>query len=114
MSVLESRIGALAAHGLYDGAAPAAGLVTGIGRVCGREVMIVANDATVAFLPLQAEVLPDRFHFGRILMGGEQAASLLAQVKQEQLERQGKAMTPEETPAFKAPIPEPRFGVFRM
>ena len=37
----------LAAHGLYDGGAPAAGLVTGIGRVSGREVMIVANDATV-------------------------------------------------------------------
>jgi acetyl-CoA carboxylase carboxyltransferase component len=37
----------LAADGLYDGDAPAAGLVTGIGRVSGREVMIVANDATV-------------------------------------------------------------------
>ena len=96
-----SEIGALAAHGLYDGAAPAAGIVTGIGRVRGREVMIVANDATVkggtyfpltvkkhlraqeiaaenrlpcvylvdsggAFLPLQAEVFPDRDHFGRI------------------------------------------------
>jgi acetyl-CoA carboxylase carboxyltransferase component len=41
------EIGALAAHGLYDGAAPSAGLVTGIGRVRGREVMVVANDATV-------------------------------------------------------------------
>jgi len=91
----------LAAHGLYDGEAPAAGLVTGIGRVAGREVVIVANDATVkggtyfpitvkkhlraqqiamenrlpcvylvdsggAFLPMQAEVFPDREHFGRI------------------------------------------------
>jgi acetyl-CoA carboxylase carboxyltransferase component len=91
----------LAAHGMYDGEAPAAGLVTGIGRVAGREVMVVANDATVkggtyfpmtvkkhlraqeiaeenrlpcvylvdsggAFLPLQAEVFPDREHFGRI------------------------------------------------
>ncbi|MDQ3676811.1 MAG: methylcrotonoyl-CoA carboxylase [Actinomycetota bacterium] len=37
----------LAAHGLYDGAAPGAGLVAGVGRVCGREVVIVANDATV-------------------------------------------------------------------
>jgi len=37
----------LAAYGLYDNAAPAAGLVTGIGRVFGREAMIVANDATV-------------------------------------------------------------------
>ena len=91
----------LAAHGMYDGEAPGAGLVTGIGRVAGREVMVVANDATVkggtyypitvkkhlraqeiarenrlpciylvdsggAFLPLQAEVFPDREHFGRI------------------------------------------------
>jgi 3-methylcrotonyl-CoA carboxylase beta subunit/propionyl-CoA carboxylase len=91
----------LAAWDLYDNEAPAAGLVTGVGRVSGREVMIVANDATVkggtyypmtvkkhvraqqialenrlpcvylvdsggAFLPLQAEVFPDREHFGRI------------------------------------------------
>src|SRR5204862_3169775 len=91
----------LAADGLYDDDAPAAGIVTGIGRVSAREVMIVANDATVkggtyfpmtvkkhvraqeialqnrlacvylvdsggAFLPLQAEVFPDRDHFGRI------------------------------------------------
>jgi 3-methylcrotonyl-CoA carboxylase beta subunit len=91
----------LAAHGMYDGEAPGAGLVTGIGRVSGREVMVVANDATVkggtyypitvkkhlraqdvalenrlpcvylvdsggAFLPLQADVFPDRDHFGRI------------------------------------------------
>lgn len=91
----------LAAWGLYEGAAPAAGVVTGIGRVHGREVMIVANDATVkggtyfpmtvkkhlraqevarenflpciylvdsggAFLPMQADVFPDRDHFGRI------------------------------------------------
>ncbi len=91
----------LAAHGMYEGGAPAAGLVTGVGRVAGREVMVVANDATVkggtyfpmtvkkhlraqevaeenrlpcvylvdsggAFLPLQAEVFPDREHFGRI------------------------------------------------
>jgi acetyl-CoA carboxylase carboxyltransferase component len=91
----------LAAWQLYDGEAPGAGLVTGIGRVSGREVMVVANDATVkggsylpltvkkhvraqqvalenrlpcvylvdsggAFLPLQAEVFPDRDHFGRI------------------------------------------------
>jgi 3-methylcrotonyl-CoA carboxylase beta subunit/propionyl-CoA carboxylase len=91
----------LAAWGLYDNEAPGAGLVTGIGRVSGREVLIVANDATVkggtyypltvrkhlraqqvalenrlpclylvdsggAFLPLQAEVFPDRDHFGRI------------------------------------------------
>ena len=95
------EIGALAATGLYEGAAPSAGLITGIGRVRSREVMVVANDATVkggtyfpltvkkhlraqevaeenrlpcvylvdsggAFLPLQAEVFPDRDHFGRI------------------------------------------------
>ena len=91
----------LAALDMYDNEAPAAGLVTGIGRVSDREVVIVANDATVkggtyypitvkkhiraqqialdnhlpcvylvdsggAFLPLQAEVFPDREHFGRI------------------------------------------------
>jgi 3-methylcrotonyl-CoA carboxylase beta subunit len=37
----------LAAHGLYDGDAPAAGVITGIGRIQGREALIVANDATV-------------------------------------------------------------------
>ncbi|TAN08312.1 MAG: methylcrotonoyl-CoA carboxylase [Rhodanobacteraceae bacterium] len=37
----------LAAHGMYDGAAPGAGIITGIGRVRGKEVVIVANDATV-------------------------------------------------------------------
>lgn len=37
----------LAANGLYDDQAPAAGLITGVGRVSGRECVIVANDATV-------------------------------------------------------------------
>ncbi|HRE15094.1 MAG TPA: carboxyl transferase domain-containing protein, partial [Usitatibacteraceae bacterium] len=37
----------LAAHGLYGDEAPSAGLITGLGRVEGREVVIVANDATV-------------------------------------------------------------------
>ncbi len=37
----------LAAHGMYDDAAPAAGILTGIGRVHGQEVVVVANDATV-------------------------------------------------------------------
>jgi acetyl-CoA carboxylase carboxyltransferase component len=95
------EIAILAAHGVYDEPVPSAGIVTGIGRVSGREVMIIANDATVkggsyypltvkkhlraqeiaaqnhlpclylvdsggAFLPLQAEVFPDRDHFGRI------------------------------------------------
>ena len=95
------ELSALAASDMYENEAPAAGIVTGIGRVSGREVMIVANDATVkggtyypitvkkhvraqqialdnrlpcvylvdsggAFLPLQAEVFPDREHFGRI------------------------------------------------
>ncbi len=41
------EMGALAAHGLYEGGAPCGGIVTGIGRVSGREVMIVANDASV-------------------------------------------------------------------
>jgi 3-methylcrotonyl-CoA carboxylase beta subunit len=37
----------LAAHGLYDDEAPGAGIITGIGRVSGRECVMVANDATV-------------------------------------------------------------------
>src|SRR4051794_14369477 len=37
----------LAAWDMYDGEAPGAGIVTGIGRVSGREVVIIANDATV-------------------------------------------------------------------
>jgi acetyl-CoA carboxylase carboxyltransferase component len=41
------ELSALAAHGMYDLEAPGAGIVTGIGRVSNREVMIVANDATV-------------------------------------------------------------------
>ncbi len=41
------ELSALAAKDMYNGAAAGAGLVTGIGRVSGREVMIVANDATV-------------------------------------------------------------------
>src|SRR5579864_7644006 len=41
------ELGALAAWGLYDGEAPAAGIVTGIGVVEGQECVIVANDATV-------------------------------------------------------------------
>ncbi len=39
--------GLFAADGMYGGASPGAGLITGIGRVRGREVMVVANDATV-------------------------------------------------------------------
>jgi len=110
------EVAPLAGWGMYDGAAPAAGLVTGIGRVAGREVMIVANDATVkggtyfpitvkkhlraqeiamenrlpsvylvdsggAFLPLQAEVFPDRDHFGRIFYNqARMSAAGLAQV----------------------------------
>jgi len=95
------EIGQLAAFGMYDDQAPGAGMICGIGRVSGREVMIVANDPTVkggayfpmtvkkhlraqevaeqnrlpcvylvdsggANLPHQAEVFPDREHFGRI------------------------------------------------
>ncbi|TGN60948.1 methylcrotonoyl-CoA carboxylase [Paracoccus liaowanqingii] len=41
------EVGATAAHGLYDGAAPAAGVIAGVGRVHGQDVMVVANDATV-------------------------------------------------------------------
>ncbi len=41
------EVGATAAHAMYDGAAPCAGMIAGVGRVEGREVMIIANDATV-------------------------------------------------------------------
>ncbi|WP_444461815.1 carboxyl transferase domain-containing protein [Rhodobacter capsulatus] len=41
------EIGATAAHGMYHGAAPCAGVIAGVGRVMGQEVMVVANDATV-------------------------------------------------------------------
>jgi 3-methylcrotonyl-CoA carboxylase beta subunit len=41
------ELGGLAAHGLYDDAIHAAGIITGIGRVMGREVMIVCNDSTI-------------------------------------------------------------------
>jgi acetyl-CoA carboxylase carboxyltransferase component len=106
----------LAAWDLYDNDAPAAGIVTGIGRVSGRDVVIVANDATVkggtyypmtvkkhlraqeialqnrlpcvylvdsggAFLPLQADVFPDRDHFGRIFFNqARMSAERIAQV----------------------------------
>ena len=49
------ELSALAAHDLYDGAAPSAGLVAGIGRVAGRDCVIAANDATVkggAYFPM--------------------------------------------------------------
>src|SRR6056297_2352244 len=41
------EVGATAAHGLYEGAAPCAGVIAGVGRVQGRDVMVVCNDATV-------------------------------------------------------------------
>lgn len=41
------EVGALAGYGLYDGVAPSGGAVAGIGRVMGRDVMVVCNDATV-------------------------------------------------------------------
>ncbi|MBV8400010.1 MAG: methylcrotonoyl-CoA carboxylase, partial [Acetobacteraceae bacterium] len=41
------EVGQLAAHGMYGGEVPSGGIITGIGRVSGRECMIVANDATV-------------------------------------------------------------------
>src|SRR5256714_5036428 len=101
---------ALAAWDVYDGQAPSAGMVTGVGVVEGRECVIVANDATVkggsyfpltvkkhlraqevaeqnrlpclylvdsggAFLPLQAEVFPDREHFGRIFFNQAQMSA---------------------------------------
>jgi 3-methylcrotonyl-CoA carboxylase beta subunit len=54
------ELGVWAAHGMYGeyGGAPGAGVVTGLGRVCGRLCMIIANDATVmagAFFPMTAK-----------------------------------------------------------
>src|SRR5881392_2508010 len=104
------ELNTLAAWEMYDGGAPSAGIVTGIGVVEGRECVIVANDATVkggsyfpltvkkhlraqevanqnrlpciylvdsggAFLPLQAEVFPDREHFGRIFFNQAQMSA---------------------------------------
>lgn len=95
------EIAPLAAYEMYDGSAPCAGVVAGLGKIENSLCMIVANDATVkggtyfpltvkkhlraqeialennlpciymvdsggAFLPLQAEVFPDKEHFGRI------------------------------------------------
>ena len=110
------EVGQLTAYGLYDGEAPGAGLICGVGRVSGREVMIVANDATVkggayfpmtvkkhlraqeialqnrlpcvylvdsggANLPFQAEVFPDRDHFGRIFFNqARMSAAGLSQI----------------------------------
>ncbi len=100
----------LAAWEMYDGDAPSAGIVTGIGVIEGQECVIVANDATVkggtyfpmtvkkhlraqeigeqnhlpcvylvdsggAFLPLQADVFPDRDHFGRIFYNQAQMSA---------------------------------------
>jgi 3-methylcrotonyl-CoA carboxylase beta subunit len=51
------ELSALAAHGMYDDDSPGAGIITGIGRVAGREVMIVCNDATVkggSYYPMTA------------------------------------------------------------
>ena len=41
------EIGLFAAHGLYEDPTPAAGVIAGVGKVCGRDCMIICNDATV-------------------------------------------------------------------
>jgi len=41
------EIGATAAHGMYDGVAPCAGVIAGVGQIHGQDVMVVCNDATV-------------------------------------------------------------------
>ena len=100
----------LSAWDMYDDEVASAGIVTGVGVVQGKEVVVVANDATVkggtyypitvkkhlraqeialenhlpciylvdsggAFLPLQAEVFPDRDHFGRIFYNQAQMSA---------------------------------------
>ncbi|HEX2165682.1 MAG TPA: carboxyl transferase domain-containing protein, partial [Longimicrobiales bacterium] len=42
-----AEIGLLVAYDRYEGQAPAAGVVTGLGQVCGRPIVVIANDATV-------------------------------------------------------------------
>ena len=110
------EIGALAAFGLYEGDVHGAGMVAGIGRIHGREAMIIANDPTIkggayypmtvkkhlraqeiaeenrlpcvylvdsggANLPHQAEVFPDREHFGRIFFNqARMSAKGIAQI----------------------------------
>jgi 3-methylcrotonyl-CoA carboxylase beta subunit len=104
------EIGQLAANGVYEDDIPGAGMIAGIGRVSGRQCMILANDATVkggtyypltvkkhlraqeiaaenrlpclylvdsggANLPHQAEVFPDRDHFGRIFYNQAQMSA---------------------------------------
>jgi 3-methylcrotonyl-CoA carboxylase beta subunit len=104
------EIGQLAACDMYGGEVPGAGIICGVGRVAGRQVMIVCNDATVkggtyypvtvkkhlraqeiaaenrlpciylvdsggANLPHQADVFPDREHFGRIFFNQAQMSS---------------------------------------
>jgi len=104
------EIGQLAACDMYEREVPGAGIICGIGRVSGRQVMIVCNDATVkggtyypltvkkhlraqeiaeqnrlpcvylvdsggANLPHQADVFPDREHFGRIFFNQAQMSS---------------------------------------
>jgi len=46
------EIGALAAFGMYEGDVHGAGMVAGIGRIHGREAMIVANDPTIKAVPI--------------------------------------------------------------
>jgi len=105
------EIGQLAACDMYEGEVPGAGMIAGIGRVSGRTVMIVCNDATVkggtyypmtvkkhlraqeiaeanrlpciylvdsggANLPHQADVFPDREHFGRIFFNQANMSAL--------------------------------------
>ena len=51
------ELSALAAHGMYEDQAPGAGIITGVGRVHGREVMVICNDATVkggSYFPMTA------------------------------------------------------------
>ncbi|MCK5878536.1 MAG: methylcrotonoyl-CoA carboxylase [Holophagae bacterium] len=104
------ELSTLAGENLYDDDVPSGGIITGVGRVSGREVMIVANDPTVkggcyypitvkkhlraqevamenrlpciylvdsggAFLPKQAEVFPDKEHFGRIFYNQAQMSA---------------------------------------
>ena len=62
------EIGLLVAYDRYDGAAPAAGVVTGVGRVAGREAVVVANDGTVKAGSWWPETIPKMLRAQEIAM----------------------------------------------
>jgi len=82
------EVGATAAHGLYEGAAPCAGMIGGVGRVEGQMCMVVCNDATVkggTYYPmtvkkdLRAQEIAEENHLPCIYLVDSGGANLLNQ-----------------------------------